>query len=263
MWNFLGGRMVTSDIRYGSLQDAPVLITGGASGIGAALVAAFAAQGAKTAFIDIDAKGGSAVCEALGGSLHKPLFIEADLSSVADAQTAVADAARILGGIQVLVNNAARDDRHDPLTITEQEWDESHAVNLKPVMFVTQAAIPHLEKASGASIVNFSSIAYLLNMGEMPAYGSAKAAIVGLTKTLAGRLGPANIRVNALLPGMIVTERQKELWLTDEGISAFVEKQCIKRVLLPEDLAGPCLFLASSAASAITAQAIIVDGGVF
>jgi galactose dehydrogenase len=260
---FSGERMAARDIRYGSLQDAAVLITGGASGIGAALVAAFAAQGAKTAFIDIDARGGNAVCETLRSSPHKPIFIEADLSSVADAQKAVMLAAKALGGIQVLINNAARDDRHDPLTITEQEWDESHAVNLKPVMFVTQAAIPYLEKASGASVINFSSIAYLLNMGEVPAYGAAKAAIVGLTKTLAGRLGASNIRVNALLPGMIVTERQKQLWLTEEGISAFQQKQCIKRVLLPEDLVGPCLFLASTASSAITAQAIIVDGGVF
>jgi galactose dehydrogenase len=130
-------------------------------------------------------------------------------------------------------------------------------------MFVTQAALPFLEKAHDAAIVNFSSIAYLLNMGDLPAYGAAKAAIIGLTKTLAGRLGPSNIRVNAVLPGMIVTERQKALWLTEEGIESFVKTQCLKRALTADDLVGPCLFLASSASAAITAQAIIVDGGVF
>ncbi len=251
-------------VEYACLRDAPVLVTGGASGIGASLVAGFVHQGARVAFIDIDAAAGEALVRSLGGAAHVPHFIRTDLSNVPAAQAAVREAAGVLGGLKVLVNNAARDDRHDPATITEAEWDASQAINLKPLMFVTQAALPYLEKAEGASVVNFSSIAYLLNMGDLPSYGSAKAGIIGLTKTLAGRFGPAGIRVNAVLPGMIVTERQKKLWLTEEGVASFVsERQCLKRPLEAMDLVGPCLFLASSQSAAMTAQSMIVDGGVF
>lgn len=256
--------MQREDVHYTCLVDVPVLVTGGASGIGASLVEGFARQGAKTAFIDIDRAAGEALATRLSDLRNPVHFLAADLSDVNAAQAAVNDAAARLGGLAVLVNNAARDDRHDPRTITEAQWDASLAVNLKPVMFVTQAAIPHLEKAPGAAVINFSSIAFLLNMGDLPAYGASKAAIIGLTKTLAGRLGPAGIRVNAVLPGMIVTERQKQLWLTDDGISSFVmQRQCLKRALDAADLVGPCLFLASSQSAAITAQSIIVDGGVF
>ncbi|HWU60815.1 MAG TPA: SDR family oxidoreductase [Ensifer sp.] len=251
-------------VEYACLRDAAVVVTGGASGIGASLVAGFARQGARTAFIDIDAEAGASVLQALSDVPYAPHFIQADLSRVTEAQDAVRKAAESLGGLKVLVNNAARDDRHDPATISEAEWDASHAVNLKPLMFVTQAAVPYLEKTPGASVVNFSSIAYLLNMGDLPAYGAAKAGIIGLTKTLAGRFGPAGIRVNAVLPGMVVTERQKKLWLTEQGIASFVaDRQCLKRPLEAIDLVGPCLFLASSQSAAITAQSIIVDGGVF
>ncbi|MCD2172895.1 SDR family NAD(P)-dependent oxidoreductase [Rhizobium sp. C4] len=251
-------------VEYACLRDAPVLVTGGASGIGASLVAGFARQGARTAFIDIDDAAGAALVRSLEDAAHVPQFIQADLSRVSEAQAAVRRAAELLGGIKILVNNAARDDRHDPATISEAEWDASQAVNLKPLMFVTQAAVPYLEKASGAAIVNFSSIAYLLNMGDLPAYGAAKAGIIGLTKTLAGRFGPSGIRVNAVLPGMVVTERQKKLWLTDEGVARFVaDRQCLKRPLEAIDMVGPCLFLASSQSAAMTAQSIIVDGGVF
>jgi galactose dehydrogenase len=256
--------MQTSGTCYHCLRDAPVLITGGASGIGASLVEGFATQGAKVAFIDVDNDAGKRLAASLKDSRHTPHFIHTDLASVSDAQAAVRKAAELLGGLKVLVNNAARDDRHDPATITEAEWDASQAVNLKPLMFVSQAAAPFLEQAAGAAIVNFSSIAFLLNMGDLPAYGAAKAGIIGLTKTLAGRFGPAGIRVNAVLPGMIVTERQRTLWLSDDGIASFVaERQCLKRPLEAVDLVGPCLFLASSQSAAITAQSMIVDGGVF
>ena len=251
-------------VEYACLRDAPVLVTGGASGIGASLVEGFARQGARTAFIDIDGAAGAALVRSLRDAPHAPHFIQADLSRVVDAQAAVRKAADLLGGIKVLVNNAARDDRHDPATISEAEWDASQSVNLKPLMFVTQAAMPYLEKARGAAVVNFSSIAYLLNMGDLPSYGAAKAGIIGLTKTLAGRFGPSGIRVNAVLPGMVVTERQKKLWLTEDGVADFVaNRQCLKRPLEAIDLVGPCLFLASSQSAAMTAQSMIVDGGVF
>jgi NAD(P)-dependent dehydrogenase (short-subunit alcohol dehydrogenase family) len=251
-----------STISGNDLQDKGVLITGGGSGIGAALVEGFAARGAKTAFIDIAEEPSQELVRRLQPvSRHVPIYIRADLRNVEDTKAAVDEAVVRLGGLSVLVNNAGWDDRHDFETVTEDYWDKSQAINLKQVFFVSQAATPHLRAAGGGSIVNFSSIAYLLNMGEMPAYTTAKAGIVGLTKSLAGRLGPDNIRVNAILPGMIVTERQKQLWLADADIAAMVARQCLKRVLMAEDLVGPCLFLASSASAAITAQTLVVDGG--
>jgi len=239
-----------------------VLITGGGSGIGASLVEAFVRIGAKVAFIDIDVRASEALVDKLSpGASTAPLFLKADLKSQAELAESVKAAGDALGGIRVLINNAAWDDRHDIDTVTSDYWDANQAVNLKQVFFVTQAALPYLRKEPGASIINFSSISYLLNMGELPAYTAAKAGIIGLTKSLAGRLGPENIRVNAILPGMIVTERQKDLWLTDEAITHTVNRQCLKRTLTGEDLVGPCLFLASDASAAMTAQTMIIDGG--
>ncbi|UHS58030.1 SDR family NAD(P)-dependent oxidoreductase [Agrobacterium vaccinii] len=242
--------------------DQGVLITGGSSGIGASLVAAFAERGAKVAFIDIDDTAGKELSETLSARTKHPVsFIKADLRDQSQLAKAVTDAAQATGGIKVLINNAAWDDRHDIDTVTSDYWDANHAVNLKPVFFVTQAALPYLRKEKDASIINFSSISYLLNMGELPAYTAAKAGIIGLTKSLAGRLGAENIRVNAILPGMIVTERQKALWLTDDSITQTVARQCLKRALTADDIVGPCIFLASSASAAMTAQTIIIDGG--
>ena len=242
--------------------DDGILITGGGSGIGASLVAAFAERGAKVAFIDINETAGTQLAATLSArSSHPVTFIEADLRNQTELAQAVTDAAQAIGGIKVLVNNAAWDDRHDIDTVTSEYWDENQSINLKPVFFVTQAALPYLRQAEHASIINFSSISYLLNMGELPVYAAAKAGIIGLTKSLAGRLGEDNIRVNAILPGMIVTERQKNLWLTDVSISQTVGRQCLKRALTAQDIVGPCLFLASSASAAMTAQTMIIDGG--
>ncbi|HCJ73114.1 MAG TPA: 3-oxoacyl-ACP reductase [Agrobacterium sp.] len=254
--------MPMTTAQFPDLKDAGVLITGGGSGIGASLVEAFAMQGAKVAFIDIAEEPSEALVRRLSGvSPHPVHFFRADLRDVAAIAVTVTEAASAIGGIKVLVNNAAWDDRHDIDTVTEAYWDANQAVNLKQMFFTVQAALPYLRLAKDASIINFSSISFLLNMGELPSYAAAKAGIIGLTKSLAGRLGPENIRVNTLLPGMIVTERQKELWLTDEGIATTTARQCLKRTLVAADLSGPCLFLASSASSAMTAQSIIVDGG--
>ncbi len=247
--------------KFNDLEGASVLITGGASGIGAALVSGFCAQGARVGFVDIDAASGQALAEKLKDSKYPPLFIPADLSDSEAAKNAVLRAADAHGGLKVLINNAARDDRHEADAISPEEWRTSLSINLDPVMFVTQAAMPFLIASGAGSVINFSSIAFLLNMGNLPAYGTAKAAIIGLTKTLAGRYGPDNVRVNAILPGMIVTERQRKLWLSQSSIDSFVERQCIKRPLGSEDMVGPCLFLASANSAAITAQSIIVDGG--
>ncbi len=248
---------------FPDLAGRGVLVTGGGSGIGAALTTAFARQGSRVAFIDIAADESRALANHLSADCRHPVhFIEADLSDVAAARNAVNEAAQKLGRLDVLINNAARDDRHDLETVSESYWDDNLAVNLKPLFFVSQAAVPHMKAQGGGAIVNFSSIAFMLNMGELPAYATAKAGILGLTKSLAGKLGPDNIRVNAILPGMIVTERQKRLWLTDESIATMIERQCLKRILVADDLAGPALFLASAASAAMTAQWIIVDGGI-
>ena len=246
---------------FEDLQDAGVLITGGASGIGAALVEGFAAQGARVAFIDIDGKAGEALVEKLANGRHAPLFLHADLTDIPATRAAISGAGERLGGIRVLVNNAAWDDRRDIEDITEDYWEKSQDINLKPVLFVTQAALPFMRRAGGGSVINFSSIAYLLNMGEFPSYATAKAGIIGLTKSLAGRLGRENIRVNAVLPGMVLTERQKQLWVSDTDAEAHLDRQALKFSLVAEDMIGPCLYLASDCSRAMTAQAMIVDGG--
>ncbi|MDO9415658.1 SDR family NAD(P)-dependent oxidoreductase [Pararhizobium sp.] len=249
--------------QFPDLKDRGVLITGGASGIGAALVEGFVRQGSRVAFIDIDARAGNALAAGLSQhARHAPVFLQADLRDIASLQQAVAAAARATGPIGVLVNNAARDDRHKLEDVTPDVWDESQAVNLRHHFFMAQSVAPHMRALGGGSIINFSSIAFLLNMGELPIYGAAKAGIIGLTKSLAGHLGPGNIRVNALLPGMVVTERQKELWLTEDSMNKMIEQQCLKRALAPDDVVGPCLYLASDCSSGMTAQTMIIDGGV-
>ena len=248
--------------RYPDLAGQGVLVTGGGSGIGAALVAGFAAEGARVAFLDIaEAESRSLVSSLEGKVEHLPHYIRTDLRDIDALRAAVAEAASVLGGIRVLVNNAARDDRHALETVEPDYWDENQAVNLRHHFFAAQAVAPHMRAGGGGSIVNFSSIAFLLNMGELPAYATAKAGIIGLTKSLAGRLGPDNIRVNAVLPGMVLTERQKRLWIDEAAIAGGIDRQCLKRSLVAADIVGPCLFLASDTSAAITAQTLIVDGG--
>jgi len=246
---------------FPDLEDAGVLITGGASGIGAALVAGFAAQKAKVAFLDIDTATGEALVESVSGTKHRPLFLHVDLTDLDSTRRAVDTAGKNLGGLRVLINNAAWDDRRDIDALTEEYWQKSLDTNLRPALFVTQAALPFLRAGGGGSIINFSSIAYLLNMGEFPAYTTAKAGIIGLTKSLAGRLGRENIRVNAVMPGMVLTERQRKLWVSDEAATDFLDRQALKFSLVAEDLVGPCLYLASDCARAVSAQTMIVDGG--
>lgn len=250
--------------QFHDLEGRGVLVTGGGSGIGAALVEGFARQGARVAFIDIAEADSRALVERLASHAdHAPVFIKADLRDIAAVKSAVDQAAAISGSLSILINNAARDDRQPLDEVTEASWDESQAVNLRHVFFTCQAAAPHMRRAGGGSIINFSSIAFMLNMGEIPAYATAKAGIIGLTKSLAGKLGPDNIRVNAVLPGMVVTERQKKLWISDAAIAGMIEKQCLKHMLVADDMVGPCLYLASNCSARMTAQAMIIDGGVF
>ncbi|OJF90402.1 SDR family NAD(P)-dependent oxidoreductase [Pararhizobium antarcticum] len=256
--------MAMPSARFPDLKDRAVLITGGSSGIGAALVEGFLAQGSRVAFIDIDRTAGEALVERLADNdTGAPVFIKADLRDIDAMRLAVEQAVAAIGPIGVLINNAARDDRNLLEEVTPETWDESQAVNLRPHFFMAQAVAPSMRSLGHGSIINFSSIAFMLNVGDLPVYSAAKAGIIGLTKSLAGHLGPENIRVNAVLPGMVVTQRQKDLWLTDGSIKAMIEKQCLKRTLLAEDLVGPCLYLASDCSQGMTAQTMIVDGGVF
>jgi galactose dehydrogenase len=248
--------------RFPDLQGASVLITGGGSGIGAALTEGFARQGSKVAFIDIAETSSVALCAHLEGTLGvRPLFLNADLRDVEALRAAAAAAAQAHGPVTVLVNNAALDSRHAVEDVTVEFWDNNQSINLRPHFFTAQAVAAGMKTAGGGSIINFTSTSFLINHPDMPSYTAAKAGIIGLTKGLAGRLGKDGIRVNAVAPGWVITKRQRELWVTDEALAAHVAKQCIKEVMQPEDMIGTCLFLASDASRMLTAQTLIVDGG--
>jgi D-xylose 1-dehydrogenase len=253
---------VTNFAIYPSLKERVVFITGGASGIGAATVAAFCAQGAKVAFVDIDAKAGEQLAQRLGEEHgDTPLFIACDLRDIAALRAAITQAQQQLGGIRVLVNNAARDDRHSIESVTPEYWDERIAVNLRHQFFAAQAVIPGMKQAGGGSIINFGSISWMTRSGGMPAYTTAKAGVHGLTRGLARDLGPYNIRVNTVVPGWVMTQRQLQLWVDEEGNQTMDREQCLKGRLQPDDLARMVLFLAADDSRLCTAQNFIVDAG--
>jgi NAD(P)-dependent dehydrogenase (short-subunit alcohol dehydrogenase family) len=247
---------------FPDLKGASVLITGGGSGIGAALTEGFVLQGAKVAFIDIDEAASRALVRRLSSNgSHRPMHLQADLTDIDAVRGACAAAADAHGPITVLINNAARDDRHDIDDVTVAYWDANQAINLRPHFFTAQAVAPGMKAAGGGSIINMTSTSFLINHPDMPSYTAAKAGIIGLTKGLAGRLGRDRIRVNAVAPGWVITERQQALWVTEEGLAAHVAKQCIPEIMQPSDMVGVCLFLASDASRLLTAQTLIVDGG--
>jgi NAD(P)-dependent dehydrogenase (short-subunit alcohol dehydrogenase family) len=247
---------------YPSLEGRAVLVTGGASGIGESIVSHFARQGARVAFLDIQDEPAQRLVEELAAEGNPaPCYIHCDLTDVAAIQSAVAQVLATLGTVDVLVNDAANDQRHTIEEVTAESWDRSIAINLRPHFFTIQAVLPAMRAAGRGAIINFSSISGLIHAPGIPLYITAKAAIVGLTRALALELGGANIRVNAVLPGAIVTERQRRLWYTPEYKAGILQNQALKRDLLPEDVARLVLFLASDDASAITSQSYIVDGG--
>lgn len=248
---------------FPDLQAASVLITGGGTGIGAALTEGFCRQNARVAFIDIAAEPSHALCQRLAEETgNRPVFIEADLTDLGALERAVAAVAARHGPVMVLVNNAARDDRHRIEDVTGAFWDANHAVNLRPHFFAVQAVVGAMKAARRGSIINFSSISYMINGPDYPVYAAAKAGVVGLTKGLAGALGPYGIRVNAIAPGWVLTERQRRLWVTEKGLREHIDRQCLKSEIEPDDMVGPCLFLASETSRMLTAQTLIVDGGV-
>ncbi len=247
---------------YPSLKDRAVFVTGGGSGIGASIVEHFCAQGSKVAFVDIAREASEALVKAIAGKgLPAPLFIECDITNIEALQKAIATAKNKLGAIRVLVNNAAHDQRHAIDTVTPEYWDERYAVNLKHQFFAAQAVYKDMAAAGGGAIVNLGSTSWVVGQGGMPCYTSAKSAVAGLTRALARDFGPLNIRVNCILPGWIMTERQLTLWLTPEGEEELMKRQCLKRKLVPADIARTVLFFAAEDSGACTNQNYIVDGG--
>lgn len=247
---------------YPSLRNRAVLVTGGASGIGAAIVASFAAQGARVGFLDLQHDAAHALIAHIAPSrAPAPLFFPCDLTDIAALEAAVHEAEQQLGDIHVLVNNAGNDTRHTLEDVTPAFWDRSMAINLRQQFFMIQAVLPSMRRLGSGSIVNMSSIAWVIPSTNVPVYVTAKAAIVGMTRTLAHELGPSNIRVNCVLPGAVATDRQRRLWLTPEYESEILAAQALKRLITPEEVARLVLFLAADDSSAITNQSYIVDAG--
>jgi NAD(P)-dependent dehydrogenase (short-subunit alcohol dehydrogenase family) len=247
---------------YPSLRGRTVFVTGGASGIGAAEVAHFAEQGAKVAFVDINDEAGHALSKTQRDAGHpEPFYQHCDLKNIDSLRGAIQNAAEKLGAVTVLVNNAANDQRHNWEDVTVDFWDERMATNLRHQFFAIQAVAPMMRAAGGGSIVNFGSISWHTNHGDMPAYTTAKAAIEGLTKGMARDLGPYGIRVNTVIPGWVMTKRQIDLWLTPEAEANLIQMQCLKEKVYPPDLARMVLWLASDDSRMCTAQMWVVDGG--
>ncbi|MBH5370057.1 SDR family NAD(P)-dependent oxidoreductase [Bradyrhizobium glycinis] len=248
---------------YSSLAGRVVLITGGASGIGAAFVRAFAGQGARVAFLDIDKDAGEAlVREIATSSGPAPLFVPCDILDIDALRSAMAEAQRSLGDAAVLVNNAANDQRQVLADVTPSQFDWMIGVNLKHVFFAAQAVVPQMQARGGGSIINMSSIAWMRGAPALPVYAAAKAAIVGFTNSLARSVGSDRIRVNAIAPGMVITERQRRLWYPDDRVIAEMRsRQAVPDAVTPEDIANMALFLASDESQRITSQCFRVDGG--
>jgi NAD(P)-dependent dehydrogenase (short-subunit alcohol dehydrogenase family) len=247
---------------YPSLKNRVVFVTGGGSGIGESIVEHFCAQGAKVTFVDIAEKPSRALVKriaAKGGSV--PDFIPLDLRNIGDLQKAVAVAGKKQGNISVLVNNAAHDERHKIEDVTVEYWENRLSVNMRHQFFAAQAVRPMMKKAGGGSIINFGSISWMAGTAGYVAYATAKSSIGGLTRVLARELGPENIRVNCVVPGWVMTKRQMELWLDEEGEKEIDRRQCLRDRLQPPDLARMVLFLAADDSRMCTSQNFIVDAG--
>ena len=248
---------------YPSISNKVVLITGGASGIGENLVEHFIMQEAKVAFLDIEEKLANKLEKKILKKYNsKPLFIKCDLKNINELKESIKIVRKKLGLISILVNNAANDERHDIDSVTPEYWDDRMNINLKHYFFAAQSVYKDMKELGIGKIINIGSFSWMLAQGGMPGYTTAKSAIMGLTRTLARDLGIYNIRVNCVVPGWIITERQKKLWLTPEIEKKQIERQCIKRMLKPDDISKAVLFFASDQSSGCTAQNYIVDGGI-
>lgn len=248
--------------RYPSLAGRSVFITGGGSGIGESLVRHFVAQSSRVAFVDIAEEPSRAlVAEIAAASGQAPHFMACDIRDVAALQRAMAEASRCHGPITVLCNNAGNDDRHRTQDVDVAYWDDRMAVNVRHQFFAAQAALPQMQAAGGGSIINFGSITWMVGDADCPAYVTAKAAVYGMTRALAREFGPFAIRVNCLVPGWVMTERQMQLWLTPEGERQIAQRQCLPQRLQPDDIARMALFLAADDSRLCTSQQFIVDAG--
>jgi NAD(P)-dependent dehydrogenase (short-subunit alcohol dehydrogenase family) len=246
---------------YPDLEGKSVLITGGASGIGASIVRGFARQKAKVGFLDIAREPATRLVEELTATGATVYFEHCDLTDIPALRSAIARIRANIGPVSVLVNNAAHDERHATETVTPEYWDDRIAVNLKHQFFAAQAVLPDMKEAKEGVIINFGSVSWMIGQGGMAAYTASKSGILGLTRSLARDFGSFNIRVNAIAPGWIMTERQLEKWVTPEGEAEILKSQCLKRKLYPDDISRVVVFLASEEASACTNQQYVVDGG--
>jgi|TARA_B100000530_G_scaffold246089_1_gene161135 NAD(P)-dependent dehydrogenase (short-subunit alcohol dehydrogenase family) len=250
---------MSNEAVYPSLNNKVVLVTGGGSGIGESITRSFIKQGAKVAFLDFNEKDSIKLIKDLNtDNLH---FEFCDLRDIEQLKNSIKKISSKFGPIQILVNNAARDDRHSLQSVTSEYFDERIATNLKHQLFASQAVVSDMEKNGGGAIINMGSTSWMIGQGGMPCYTTAKSAIQGLTRGLARDLGPKNIRVNCVVPGWIMTERQVDMWLTPESEKELMDRQCIKRKLFPKDIARFVLFMASDEASACSNQSFVVDGG--
>jgi len=252
---------MTSFARYPSLENRPVVISGGASGIGESLVRHFAAQGARVGFVDIAREAGIALAAELAGAGQQVRFTCCDVTDIAAYRAAIADFAAAHGDALVLVNNAAHDQRHDWAEVTPEEWDARLAVNLKHAFFAAQAVAPGMARAGKGAIINFGSISWMVLTPSIPLYETAKAAMHGLTRSMARELGRSGIRVNSLVPGAVITQRQLDLWLSKEDMAAIEASQALSGHVMPEDCARMALFLAADDSAMISGQHFLVDGG--
>lgn len=248
--------------RFPSLQGRSVFVTGGGSGIGAAIVTAFAEQGARVAFIDVARDASASLVDQLAGAGHaRPWWRACDVRDVAALQAAMADAAGAIGDFSVLVNNVASDDRHTLESVTPAYYDERMAINERPAFFAIQAAVPGMRRLGGGSVVNLGSTGWQGKGAGYPCYAIAKSSVNGLTRGLARTLGQDRIRINTVSPGWVMTQRQIKLWLDAAGEEEIKRNQCLPDKLQPHDIARMVLFLASDDAAMCTAQEFKVDAG--
>ena len=246
---------------FPDLSGQSVFITGGGAGIGAALTEGFLRQGARVAFCQ--RSDATAFCDQMHATTgHSPLFLPCDITDTHALKRVLDDAAAAHGPITVLVNNAANDQRHETLETDEAFFDWSIAINLKAYFFAIKAVVPGMKSAGGGSIINFTSISYMMGNAGYPVYTTANAGINGMTRSLAREFGPDKIRVNALAPGWVLTDKQKLCWVTPEGLKSHLDRQCLQDALKPGDIVGGVLFLASQASKMMTGQALVIDGGV-
>ena len=253
---------MSKEAAYPSLEDRVVLVTGGASGIGEAIVEAFVRQKTRVAFIDVqDEAARRLVARMVEAGFSAPTYLRCDLTDFVELENTVGEVLQRFGRVDVLVNNAGNDTRHSVESVTPESWDAGMAINLKHQFFMAQAVAPSMREAKRGSIINIGSIAWVIPSKNVPVYVTAKSAIVGMTRALAHEFGKDEVRVNCVMPGAILTERQKQLWFTEEYEREILAHQSLKRMILPEEVARLVMFLAADDSSAITNQSYVVDGG--